>query len=584
MYHSMRRLHPPGLVVSSSGHHAVTLAWSASPGANFYSVFRSTLANTGGGSSNTLSTIILNNATTGTSYTDTSPTDGSIYSYSVTATSSGGTSSNSTSVVAVPLPAPPATAPGSLTAAPLQTTNITLNWSAVSGAVGYVVSRATSVNGTYNYLMSITETTYTDIGLNTNTAYYYKIIAMNAGGISANAITTTRPAAPASLTAVAANAQVVLTWPASVGATGYVVLRGTSSGNATNIIASGITSTNYTNTGLSNGATYYYVVQAIGTAATSVNSSQASATPAKPATTTTLSSLNPMTYGTPMTFTATVSPTPLTGDTITFKDGSTNLGTGTTSGIGIASFTTTTQLAAGSHPITAVFGGDANYAASTSGISNQVVNSASVTPVVTLNNKTYDGTTAATTIATRSLTGVFGGDDVSLGASGMVAAFTNQNAGSYLVNITGLGLSGATAPNYTLTSTATTATGVITPANSVTTISSANNPAAYETDVAFTATVTGVDTPTGTMTFLTNGVLFDSGTLSGGMTTSGDTTSLPPGTNVITVAYSGDVNYLPSTNVLSQTVKVAQFDVINLGQNSLALSDPVERPMASTTF
>jgi fibronectin type 3 domain-containing protein len=270
---------PTGLTVSSSGHHFVTLAWSASSGANFYSVFRSTLANTGGGSSNTLSTIILNNATTSTSYTDNSPTDGSIYSYSVTATSAGGTSSNSTSVVAVPLPAPPATAPGSLTAAPLQTTNITLNWSAVSGAVGYVVSRATSVNGTYTLLNSITETTYTDVGLSTNTTYYYKVTPVNAGGTATSGLTTTRPAAPASLMAVAGNAQVSLTWPVSIGATGYVVLRGTSSGNATNIIASGITSTNYTNPGLTNGTTYYYVVQAIGSAATSGNSSQASATP-----------------------------------------------------------------------------------------------------------------------------------------------------------------------------------------------------------------------------------------------------------------------------------------------------------------
>ena len=210
-------------------------------------------------------------------------------------------------------------------------------------------------------------------------------------------------------------------------------------------------------------------------------------------------------------------------------------------------------------------------ASATSGISNQMVNAASVTPVVTLNSRTYDGTTVATTIATRSLTGVIGGDDVNLGASGTVAAFTNPNAGSYTVNITGLGLSGATAPNYTLTSTTTTATGVITPTNSVTTISSSANPSAYEADVAFTATVTGVDTPTGTVQFPDQRRAFDSGTLSGGMTTSGDTTSLPPGTNVITVAYSGDVNYLPSTNVLSQVTTVAQFNVINLGANGLVL-------------
>jgi fibronectin type 3 domain-containing protein len=273
---------PTGLNVTSVGHQNVALNWSASPGANFYSVWRSVLVNTGGGSTNTLGIIILNNANAGTSYTDTSPTDGSIYSYSVTATSAGGTSSNSISVVAVPLPAPPATAPASLTSTPLQSTNITLNWSAVSGAVGYVIGRSTSANGSFTLLQSITETTYTDVGVSSNGTYYYKVTPVNAGGTATNAITTTRPAAPASLTAVAGNAQVNLTWPASIGATGYVVLRGTSSGNATNTIVSGITSTNYTDTGLVNGTNYYYVVQAIGTAATSGNSSQASATPLIP--------------------------------------------------------------------------------------------------------------------------------------------------------------------------------------------------------------------------------------------------------------------------------------------------------------
>ena len=86
---------PTGLAVGSVAHQSVTLNWSASSGANFYTVYRSTLVNTGGGSSNTLSTIVLNNTNTGTSYTDTSPTDGSIYSYYVTATSAGGTSGNS---------------------------------------------------------------------------------------------------------------------------------------------------------------------------------------------------------------------------------------------------------------------------------------------------------------------------------------------------------------------------------------------------------------------------------------------------------------------------------------------------------
>jgi fibronectin type 3 domain-containing protein len=270
---------PTGLSVTSSGRHSVTLNWSASPGANYYSVWRSVLVNNGGGASNTLGTIILDNTNTVTIYTDTTPTDGSIYSYFITATSAGGTSGNSAPVVAKPVPAPPAAAPASLTATPNQVTNTTLNWGAVSGAVGYVISRATSASGTFTLLYSITETTFTDVGAGSNTTYYYKVTPVNSGGIAPAALITTRPAAPAGLTATAGNAQVTLTWPASIGATGYVILQGTNSGDATNIIASGITSTNYTNTGLTNGVTYYYVVESIGSAATSGNSPQADATP-----------------------------------------------------------------------------------------------------------------------------------------------------------------------------------------------------------------------------------------------------------------------------------------------------------------
>jgi fibronectin type 3 domain-containing protein len=270
---------PTGLTVSSAGHQSVALNWNASAGANFYTVYRSTLFDNGGGASNVLGTIVLASNVTGTSYTDTSPTDGSIYSYSVTAAGAGGASSNSSSAVAVPLPAPPAGAPGTLTATPSSVTNITLSWSAVSGAVGYVVQRATSLNGTYLLLNSITETIYTDHGLNTNLTYYYRITPVNAGGIGTSGLTTTKPAAPASLTAFAGNTEIFLVWPGSVGATGYVIHRGTSSGNETTTVASGVTGTNYLDSGLTDGTAYYYVVSATGSAANSGNSPEASATP-----------------------------------------------------------------------------------------------------------------------------------------------------------------------------------------------------------------------------------------------------------------------------------------------------------------
>jgi hypothetical protein len=90
--------------------------------------------------------------------------------------------------------------------------------------------------------------------------------------------TTTPPAAPTGLLATAGNAQVSLTWSASSGATSYHVKRSTVSGSGYATVASP-TSTSFVNTGLTNGATYYYVVSAVNSAGESANSSQASAMP-----------------------------------------------------------------------------------------------------------------------------------------------------------------------------------------------------------------------------------------------------------------------------------------------------------------
>ena len=100
---------PAGLTVAGFAHQSVTLNWSAVSRCELLFRLPFHLVNTGGGSSNVLSTILLNNAVTNTTYTDTSPTDGGIYSYAVTATGAGGTSTNSAPAVAVPLPAAPAT-------------------------------------------------------------------------------------------------------------------------------------------------------------------------------------------------------------------------------------------------------------------------------------------------------------------------------------------------------------------------------------------------------------------------------------------------------------------------------------------
>ncbi len=87
------------------------------------------------------------------------------------------------------------------------------------------------------------------------------------------------------------------------------------------------------------------------------------------------SSINSVAFGQSVTFTASVSSsssgTP-TG-TVTFKDGSTTLGNGTLNGSAQAIFSTS-SLSGGSHSVTAVYGGDANFAASVSSARSQTIN------------------------------------------------------------------------------------------------------------------------------------------------------------------------------------------------------------------
>jgi hypothetical protein len=94
------------------------------------------------------------------------------------------------------------------------------------------------------------------------------------------------------------------------------------------------------------------------------------------------SSGSPSTVGQPVTFTATVTGGSGAGTptgTVTFADGGTQLGTATLDGSGTATFTTTTTpLAAGTHTITASYGGDSSFEGSTGSLT-QTVNQVTTT-------------------------------------------------------------------------------------------------------------------------------------------------------------------------------------------------------------
>lgn len=176
---------------------------------------------------------------------------------------------------------PPAT-PSGLTAT-AGNAQVSLSWTASSGATSYNVKRSTTSGGSYTTITSPTTSSYSDTGVTNGTTYYYVVSAVNASGESANssqvsATPTAAPPPPTGLTATAGNQKVSLTWSASSGATSYNVNRSTTSGGPYTQVTN-VTTTSDTDSGLTNGTTYYYVVAAVGATGTSANSSQVSATP-----------------------------------------------------------------------------------------------------------------------------------------------------------------------------------------------------------------------------------------------------------------------------------------------------------------
>jgi hypothetical protein len=108
------------------------------------------------------------------------------------------------------------------------------------------------------------------------------LIAVPAAIVQAD--TTTPPAAPTGLTAIAGNTQMFLDWNNNTepDLAGYNVYRSTTSGGPYTKVAS-TTVNNYTDTGLTNGITYYYVVTAFDSSTNeSTYSNEASGTPHNP--------------------------------------------------------------------------------------------------------------------------------------------------------------------------------------------------------------------------------------------------------------------------------------------------------------
>ena len=221
---------------------------------------------------------------------------GTSYYFIVTALNSAGESAASSQVSATTdaalaaAPAVPAAPTGVMATG--GTNQVTVSWSAVSGASSYnlywsTTSGVTPATGTK--IEGVTSPAV-QTGLSASTTYYYIVTAVNSAGESATssqaAATTldsipapTVPAAPTGVGAVGGASGVTVSWSAVSGATSYNLYWSTTSGvtSSTGTRIAGVTSP-YVHTGLSAGTSYYYIVTAVNSAGESAASTQASAT------------------------------------------------------------------------------------------------------------------------------------------------------------------------------------------------------------------------------------------------------------------------------------------------------------------
>ncbi len=147
----------------------------------------------------------------------------------------------------------------------------------------YNVKRSTTKEGPYETIAeNIEKTTFRDTGLENGTNYYYIVSAENIGGegtpsdeVSALPVAPLQP--PTGLSTNNGNEEVTISWEPVDGANSYQVLRSKEKGLSYEVVESSVTETEYTDTGLTNGDRYYYVVSAKSDASQSVNSDPVSA-------------------------------------------------------------------------------------------------------------------------------------------------------------------------------------------------------------------------------------------------------------------------------------------------------------------
>jgi hypothetical protein len=238
------------------------------------------------------------------------------------------------------------------------------------------------------------------------------------------------------------------------------------------------------------------------------------------------------------------------------------------------------MLAPGSHTITAIYSGAAQFAGSSASIIEVVTPSviAPTTTTITSSLNPAQFGQSVTFAATVSAGGTPATGQISFsdGATPLKTATLDATGAATLTTSTlAVGshtITASYAGNAQFAASSRTMTEVINAVMTSTTLTSSLNPSQSGQSVTFTATVAAASgVPTGTVNFLDGGAALGSGSLSPQGIATFSTSGLSVGTHTITAAYQGDALFTQSTSAaLAQVVQA----VVLPGDFALQIAPP----------